>query len=83
MPSKLYESFEHLEMKKYLVPIMMPGTTVVQGFNSTKIMGDASSYLWQEFGELELLNEVQKMRYEGVLPPSIDGDYKNIIIGQY
>ena len=83
MPANLYESFEHLEMKKYLVPIMMPGTTIVQGFNSTKIMGNASSYLWQEFRELELRNEVQKMRYESVLPHSIDGDYKNIIIGRY
>ena len=62
---------------------MMPRTTVVQGFDSNKIMGDASSCLWQEFGELELLNEVQKMRYEGVLPCCIDGDYKNTIIGQY
>ena len=79
MPPNLYESFEHLEMKKYLVPIMMPGTTVVQGFDSNKIMGDASSCLWQEFRELELPNGVQKMRYEGVLPCSIDGDYKNTI----
>ena len=83
MPPNLYESLEHQEMKKYLVPIMVPGTTIVQEFNSTRIRGDASSYLWQELRELELLNEVQKMRYEGVLPHSIDGDYKNTIIGQY
>jgi hypothetical protein len=45
IPPNLYESFEHLEMKKYLVPIMMPGIVIVQGFNPTKIMGGASSYL--------------------------------------
>ena len=60
IPPNLYESFEHLETKMHLVPIVMPGTTLVQGFNSTKIMGDVSSYLWQEFRELELRNEVLK-----------------------
>ena len=34
-------------------------------------MGGASGYLWQEFKEVELLNEVPKMRYLDVHVPDV------------
>jgi hypothetical protein len=34
-------------------------------------MGGASGYLWQEFKEVELLNEVTKMRYLDVHVPDV------------
>ena len=59
------------------------GTIIIQGFNPTKIMGGASGYLQQEFWELELSNEITKIRYEGVPPNNIDGDHRNTVIRQY
>jgi hypothetical protein len=44
------------------------GTVIVQGFNPHKIMCGASGYLQQEFRELELLDEITKLSYEGILP---------------
>ncbi|KAF8575817.1 hypothetical protein K439DRAFT_1649436 [Ramaria rubella] len=45
-----------------------------------KIMGGASGWLRQEFRELEILDEITKLRYEKKLPTNITGDRRNIII---
>ncbi|KAF8218661.1 hypothetical protein L208DRAFT_1348804, partial [Tricholoma matsutake] len=47
-------------------------TLIVQGFNPYKITCGASGYLRQEFIELELLNEITKLSYEGALPEHIN-----------
>jgi hypothetical protein len=59
------------------------GTIIVQGFDSTKITAGISGYLRQEFRELELLDEITKLRYEGILPASINGHRRNTLIRQY
>jgi hypothetical protein len=61
------------------------GTIIVQGFDEAKIMGGASGSLRQEFRELELLDEITKMRYEGNIPASasVNGHRRNILIRQY
>jgi hypothetical protein len=61
------------------------GTIIVQGFDSDKITGGMSGYLRQEYRELELLDEITKLKYEGVIPDSanINGHRRNIIIRQY
>ena len=40
------------------------GTIIVQGFDPKIITGGASGYLRQEFRELELLDEITKLKYE-------------------
>ncbi|KAF8589861.1 hypothetical protein K439DRAFT_1644957 [Ramaria rubella] len=45
-----------------------------------KIMGGASGWLRQEFRELEILDEINKLRYEKKLPTNITGDRRNTII---
>jgi len=50
------------------------GTIILQGFDTTKITGGAHGTLQQEFHDLEILNEICKMKYDGVLPMNID-DY--------
>ncbi|KAF8239143.1 hypothetical protein L208DRAFT_1218972, partial [Tricholoma matsutake] len=52
-------------------------TVIVQGFNPYKITCGASGYLRQEFRELELLNEITKLSYEGALPEHINGNLQN------
>src|ERR1700683_3680792 len=43
------------------------GTVIVQSFSPQLITCGASGYLRPEFRELELLNEISKLRYEGQL----------------
>jgi hypothetical protein len=59
------------------------GTVIVQGFNPHKIMCGASGYLRQEFRELELLDEITKLSYEGTLPNNINGNVRNARIRQF
>ncbi|KAF8577371.1 hypothetical protein K439DRAFT_1649094 [Ramaria rubella] len=59
------------------------GTVILQNFESNKIVGGASGWLRQEFRELEILDEITKLRYEGNLPSDIIGEWRNTIIREY
>jgi hypothetical protein len=59
------------------------GTIIVQGFDPKVITGGASGYLRQEFRELELLDEITKLRYEKALPSHITGKRRNTVIRQF
>jgi len=59
------------------------GTIIVQGFNPKIITGGATGYLRQEFRELEILDEITKLKYEGKLPLNIDGHRRNTVIRQF
>ena len=54
------------------------GTIIVQGFDPSNIMGGANGYIRQEFRELELLDQITKLRYENALPDDIDGHRRNL-----
>ncbi|KAF8713067.1 hypothetical protein AX14_012989 [Amanita brunnescens Koide BX004] len=56
------------------------GTVILQGFDPKKITGKASGALRQEFRDLELLDEITKLRYLGKLPCSVNGDRQNALI---
>ena len=59
------------------------GTVIVQSFSPRLITCGASGYLRQEFRELELLDEITKLRYEGKLPDHIQGKFRNLLIRAY
>src|ERR1700730_11833882 len=59
------------------------GTIIVQGFDPRVVTGGASGYLRQEFRELEILDEVTRLRYKNKLPESTTGDRWNIVIHQF
>ncbi|KDR64837.1 hypothetical protein GALMADRAFT_22667, partial [Galerina marginata CBS 339.88] len=59
------------------------GTIILQGFDDHKITCGISGYLRQEFRELELLDEITRLKYLDQLPTSITGNLRNIIIRQY
>src|SRR5882757_4696251 len=59
------------------------GTVIVQSFSPQLITCGASGYLRQEFHELELLDEITKLRYEGNLPGHIQGNFRNPLIRAY
>lgn len=59
------------------------GTIIVQGFDPKVITGGASGYLRQEFRELELLDEITRLKYERQLPSDINGHCRNTIIRQF
>ena len=56
------------------------GTLILQGFDPKVITGGCSGALRQEFRELELLDEITRLRYLGKLPAIVDGDTRNHII---
>ena len=59
------------------------GTVIIQGFNPSKITCGASGFLRQEFRELELMDEISRLRFEDLLPSFINGHLRNPIIRQY
>jgi hypothetical protein len=59
------------------------GTIIIQGFNPNKITCGAPGYLRQEFRELELMDEITRLRFEDKLLPSINGHLRNALIRQY
>lgn len=55
----------------------------MQGFDPKVITGGASGYLRQEFRELEILDEITRMKYENLLPDHITGNRRNSLIRQF
>ena len=58
-------------------------TIILQGFDSSIVQGGLTGYLRQEFRELEILNEITKLRYNGDLPSHVNGLTRNTIIRQF
>ena len=57
------------------------GTLILTSFHPSKITGGASGALHQEFHELELLDNITKLRFEDKLPKSIAmADHRNTLI---
>lgn len=60
------------------------GTLILQGFDAGKITGKASGALRQEFRELELLDDITRLRYLGKLPKDMhDAEQRNTLISSY
>ncbi|TFK82753.1 hypothetical protein K466DRAFT_499733 [Polyporus arcularius HHB13444] len=58
----------------------LDGTIIVQPFNASKLRGCIAGSLRQEFRELELLDQITKMRYLGEVPPTVVGITRNELI---
>ena len=58
-------------------------TVILQGFDQNKIMGGCSGALRQEYHELELLDDIVRLRYESLLPSSVYGDRRNTLIKSF
>ncbi|KAJ7026391.1 hypothetical protein C8F04DRAFT_966413, partial [Mycena alexandri] len=59
------------------------GTLIVQGFTTGAITGGIKGWLRQEFRELELLNEITRLRYEDKLPAQVKGAWRSQLIQTY
>ncbi|KAJ7486831.1 hypothetical protein FB451DRAFT_1127073 [Mycena latifolia] len=59
------------------------GTVIVQSVNAAKITGGISGHLRQELRELEVLDEITRLRCAGLLPPSVTGLYRRRLIRSY
>ena len=56
------------------------GTIIIQGFDPRVITKGCSGYLRQEFRELELLDEITRLRYEERLPEHSQGSTRSAIL---
>src|SRR5438034_5236418 len=59
------------------------GTIIIQGFDNKVITKGCSGYLRQEFRELELLDDITRLRYEAMLPENFEGDIRNTLIRKF
>jgi hypothetical protein len=59
------------------------GTVIIQGFHPKIITSGCSGYLRQEFRELEILDDITRLRYEKQLPDNIEGNLCHTIIQKY
>ena len=59
------------------------GTIILQGFEPSKITRGCSGYLRQEFREHEILDDITRLRYEGLLPSHVQGHLRNPLIRSY
>jgi hypothetical protein len=60
------------------------GTLILSGFHPSKITGRASGALCQEFQELELLDDITTMRFEGKLPWKVAmADHRSSMVALY
>ena len=59
------------------------GTLILQGFDAKQITGGCSGALRQEFHELELLDEITRLRYTGKLPSHVEGITRNNIMTSF
>ena len=59
------------------------GTIIVQSFSPQMIISGATGYLRQEFCELEILDEITKMRYENTFPAKVQGSTRNSLIRSF
>ena len=66
-----------------LQPTTYQGTIIVQGFDHSKFMGGVTGWLRQEFRELELLDEITRIKYEGKLPSTVQGATRVALIHSY
>ncbi|KAJ7709292.1 hypothetical protein B0H16DRAFT_1275161, partial [Mycena metata] len=59
------------------------GTIILQNFDEKKITSGMSGYLRQELRELELLDEITRLRFCGLLPRSVTGVYRRKLLRSY
>ncbi|KAF9540239.1 hypothetical protein CPC08DRAFT_650979 [Agrocybe pediades] len=59
------------------------GTLILQGFDTRKIMSGISGHLRQEFRELEMLNDITRLRYSGKLPDHVNAMLRRPLIRLY
>ena len=59
------------------------GTVIIQSFDPSKLTGGISGSLRQEFRELELLDEITKLRYLGDISPKVVGITRNELIHSF
>ena len=59
------------------------GTLILQGFDPKQITGGCSGALRQEFRELELLDEITRLRFIGKLPLHVEGSTRNGIVTSF
>jgi hypothetical protein len=58
-------------------------TVIVQAWPTKKVTSGMSGFLRQEFRDLELLDEITKLRSEGKLPLTVTGIYRGQLIASY
>ncbi|KAJ6540673.1 hypothetical protein B0H19DRAFT_1001765 [Mycena capillaripes] len=58
-------------------------TVIIQGFSGKKITSGMSGYLRQELRELEILDEITRLRFEGRLPRTVTDLYRRRLIRSF
>ncbi|KAE9402463.1 hypothetical protein BT96DRAFT_802341, partial [Gymnopus androsaceus JB14] len=55
-------------------------TVILQSFDSSKLTHGASGQLCREYREIEILNDITQLRFEGKHPAEVSGSTRNVLI---
>ncbi|KAJ7732511.1 hypothetical protein B0H16DRAFT_1328687 [Mycena metata] len=58
-------------------------TAIIQGFEERVITGGLSGHMRQEFRELEMLDEITRLKEAKQLPPSVTGIYRGQLLASF
>ncbi|KAJ7131993.1 hypothetical protein C8R46DRAFT_924064 [Mycena filopes] len=58
-------------------------TAIIQGFEDKVITGGLPGHIRQEFRELEMLDEITRLKQTGGLPPHVTGVYRGQLLGSF
>ncbi|KAH8077055.1 hypothetical protein BXZ70DRAFT_1002954 [Cristinia sonorae] len=59
------------------------GTLIIQGFSTTHLQKGLNGELKREFRDLEMLDEITKLRFHETLPKNVYGESRNALIYSY
>ncbi|KAJ7502491.1 hypothetical protein B0H11DRAFT_1712356 [Mycena galericulata] len=59
------------------------GTVIIQGVDMKRVTSGATGYLRQELREIEILDEITRLRFEGILPRTVTGLYRRSLLRSY
>ncbi|RXW13797.1 hypothetical protein EST38_g12057 [Candolleomyces aberdarensis] len=65
------------------LPLCIDMPIMIRDFKESKLQGGLSGYLRQEFRELDILDEITKLRYHGSLPPTVVQKLRDSTLSAY
>lgn len=58
-------------------------TIIIQDFDTSYLTNGIPGYLRQEYRELEILDHITELRFEGKLPATVTGSHRNSLVRSY
>ena len=61
----------------------LDGVLILHDFEECRVMGGARADIMHEFRKLEILDDITRLRFDGVLPFDVTGQPRDVLVQQY